>query len=84
MFAFLPITFIFSLLLWGSVLFTLMGCAQLILFERIIKSENGSTLSYKDMTSSQKKGLKKIGLKVAIGLISLIFLAVVDHFLIIK
>jgi hypothetical protein len=36
------------------------------------------------MTSSQKKGLKKIGLKVAIGLISLIFLAVVDHFLIIK
>lgn len=82
MFNLLPFTFVFSLLLWAAVLYIFVGCAQLILFERIAKRENPNVRNYSTMSEDQKKSVKKIGWKIARGLFALIALALIDHYLV--
>ena len=81
MFNLLPLTFVFSLLLWASVLYIFVGCAQLLIFERIAKRENPNVRNYSTMSDDQKKNVRKIGWKIARGLVTLIALALLDHYL---
>ena len=57
-----------------------MGCVQLLMFERIAKKENPSVKNYSTMSEEQKKSVKKIGWKIAKGLLVLVGLAFLDHF----
>ncbi len=82
MFNLLPLTFVFSLLLWASVLYILVGCGQLIMFEKIAKRENPAVRNYSTMSEEQKKSVKKIGWKIARGLIALMALALLDYYLV--
>lgn len=82
MFNHLPLTFLFSLLLWLSVLYIFVACGQLLIFERIVKRENPNVQNYSSMSEEQKMNVRKIIWKIARGLMALMALAVWDHYFI--
>ncbi len=79
MFNYLPVTFIFSLLLWAAVFYIFVGCFQLIVFDKVVKRENPNIHNYRSMSDDQKKNIKKIGWKIVRGLVALLALAFIDH-----
>lgn len=50
------------------------------MFEQIAKRENPNVRNYSTMSEDQKKNVRKIGWKIARGLIVLIALALIDHY----
>ena len=64
------------------LIYIFVGCAQLLMFERIAKRENSNVRNYTAMSEDQKKSVRKIGWKIARGLAALIALAFLDHYLI--
>jgi archaellum biogenesis protein FlaJ (TadC family) len=81
MFNTLPITMVFSVLLWASMIYTIMGCVQLILFDTMAKKEDPKATSYKKMSPKNKKGIRKAFIKIFLGMLSLITLALIDKIL---
>ena len=73
MFAKLPLQFVFTLLIWASVLYTLTSCVQIIFLDRIIKKEFRG-----QPTDEHKKSIKRIYIRMFIGLGTLILLAVLN------
>lgn len=84
MFQTLPVTMVFSVLLWASVIYIIIGCMQLLLFEKIAKKEDPSANTYKKMSPKNKRAIRTAIIKIGLGLLALIILAVIDKFLIIK
>lgn len=84
MFKTLPLTMLFSLLLWASVIYTIIGCMQILLFDSMAKKEDPSANTYKKMSPKNKRAIRTAFIKVGVGLLTLIILAIVDKFLIIK
>jgi archaellum biogenesis protein FlaJ (TadC family) len=84
MFNALPVTMTFTVLLWASVIYILIGCMQLILFDSIAKKEDPSANTYSKMSPKNKKAIRKAFIKVMIGLLTLIILAVIDKFVLVK
>ena len=80
MFNLLPLTFVFSILLWASVLYIFAGCAQLLIFEQVAKRANPNVRNYRTMTIEQQATVVKIGWKIVRGLVALIALAVLDYY----
>ncbi|MBY0416147.1 MAG: hypothetical protein K2Q18_18385 [Bdellovibrionales bacterium] len=78
----LPLTMLYSFLLWAVIIFTILGCAQLMLFEISLKRQNPKTASYTKMSPENKKAVHKILFKVGLGLVALISLALLDRVLI--
>lgn len=82
MFTTLPVTMLYSILLWAAILYTLMGCAQLILFDMSAKRENPKARKYSQMSEANKRGIRRSAIKITFGLLSLIALAIADRFII--
>lgn len=80
MFNLLPLTFVFSILLWASVLYVFAGCAQLLIFEQVAKRANPNVKNYQTMSQEQQTSVKKIGWKIFRGLVALIALAILDYY----
>ena len=84
MFKTLPVTMVFSVLLWASVIYTILGCMQLLLFDSIAKKEDPSANTYSKMSPKNKRAIRTAFMKVGVGLLALIILAIIDKFVIVK
>lgn len=75
---------LYSFLLWAAIIYTIMGCIQLIFLERTLKRDDPKKATYGTMSASNKQTIHKILIKIGLGLLALGALALLDHYLIIR
>ncbi|MBC7427057.1 MAG: hypothetical protein H7336_00505 [Bacteriovorax sp.] len=70
----IPLSIVTSFLLTVSALYTIVAYIQLVLYEWMVNRDFPHAKSFKNMSQENKKGYKKIGWKIARGM--LVFLVV--------
>jgi hypothetical protein len=79
MISMLPIKMLFSLVIWATVIYTVTGCIQLMLFEAQVKKEDPSFKNYFNMSAKHKEMMKKPLFKILRGAGMLLILAAIKN-----